>query len=50
MAEQYLVISSGTLLSQEQLNGLGADSWILEHVIEPEDGLTWYHIFRKTTP
>lgn len=50
MVEQYKVVSSGTLLSQEQLNGEGADDWLLEHVIQPEDGLVWYHIFRKATP
>lgn len=50
MPEEYLVVSSGTLLDQNQLNALGQNDWILEHVVQPEDGLVWYHIFHKTTP
>lgn len=48
MTEQYLVVSSGTIIDQNQLNSLGESDWILEHVIQPDAGLVWYHIFRKT--
>jgi len=47
MAVQYLVVVSGTPMSQADLNTLGSSSWQLIQIIEPEEGLTFYHVFSK---
>jgi hypothetical protein len=47
MAIQYLVVVSGTVMHQSDLNTLGASSWDLVQIVLPEEGLQYYHIFKK---
>lgn len=47
MAFQYLVVTSGTVMGQADLNTLGASNWELIDIVQPDDGLFFYHVFKK---
>lgn len=48
MVLEYLVVSSGTIMKQEDLNTLGVSDWQLIQVEQPDDSLIFYHIFTRT--
>ena len=49
MVFEYLVVSSGTgqMLTQNQLNTLGASNWELVQVVTPANSLVLTYIFKK---
>lgn len=48
MPVDYLVVVSGSVMKEADLNTLGDASWQLVQIEQPDDSLMFYHIFSKT--
>ena len=48
MPFEYLVVASGTIMKQADLNTLGASNWELVQIEQPDDSLIFYHVFTKS--